>query len=336
MKNLLYIGNKLSQKGKTVTTIDTLSNLLAQEGFSVKAVSSKKNKWLRLLHMLYSIIRYAKWIDYVLIDTYSTQNFYYAYLCSKCCKLFNLKYLPILHGGNLPNRLINNPKLSRTIFKKAYLNIAPSGYIAEAFKNQGYSNIKCIPNTIEIDNYPFQEREISKVKLLWVRSFSKLYNPKLAIDVLNHLQENNISSSLCMVGPDNDGSLLETKNYAKSLGLEVEFTGKLSKNEWVKRSKNHNIFINTTNFDNMPISVIEAMALGLPVISTNVGGLPYFLENNKNALLVEPNNYKLFIEAIINLKTYKSNRLAIVKEARNTAETYKWQSIKKLWKATLV
>lgn len=52
MKNLLYIGNKLSQNGKTVTTIETLSHLLKQDGFKVKAVSTKQNKWLRLLDML--------------------------------------------------------------------------------------------------------------------------------------------------------------------------------------------------------------------------------------------------------------------------------------------
>ena len=336
MKNLLYIGNKLSQNGKTVTTIETLSHLLKQDGFKVKAVSTKQNKWLRLLDMLSSIVLQVRWADYVLIDTYSTQNFYYAYLCSQLCRLLNLNYLPILHGGNLPKRLEDNPKLSRAIFKHAYVNIAPSAYTEVAFKAKGFDNVKCIPNSIEINNYAFSNRAIESVNLLWVRSFSKLYNPKLAVDILHALQNKKIDSSLCMVGPDNDGSLLATKHYAASLGLDVTFTGKLSKKEWIARSKNYNVFINTTNFDNMPISVIEAMALGLPIVSTNVGGLPYFLTHNYNALLVAPNESKLFVNQIITLVNDEAKKTTLITNARHAASQYAWQSVKKLWKATLV
>lgn len=49
-------------------------------------------------------------------------------------------------------------------------------------------------------------------------------------------------------------------------------------------------FINTTNYDNKPISVIEAMACGLCIVSTNVGGISYLLEDEKDALLVPPDN----------------------------------------------
>ena len=50
-----------------------------------------------------------------------------------------------------------------------------------------------------------------------------------------------------MVGPDNDGALIETKALAKSLDLEVKFTGKLEKTEWIELSKSYNYFINTRN-----------------------------------------------------------------------------------------
>ena len=104
MKNLLYIGNKLSKTGKTETTILTLSDALRSEGYTVYAVSNKKNKLWRLLDMLLAILKCSKKVDCVLIDTYSTSNFYYAYLCSQFCRLLKLKYIPILHGGNLPKR----------------------------------------------------------------------------------------------------------------------------------------------------------------------------------------------------------------------------------------
>ncbi|WP_034057564.1 glycosyltransferase family 4 protein [Lacinutrix jangbogonensis] len=335
MRNLLYIGNKLSSKGKTATTIDTLSKALTAEGYTVKAVSNKKNKLLRLFDMLLSIVKNKNWADYVLIDTYSTQNFYYAYLCSQLCRFLKLKFIPILHGGDLPNRLKKNPKLCKSIFNNALVNVAPSEYIQSNFISLGYKNITIIPNAIDLDNYSFKQRTIEDVKLLWVRSFSKLYNPRLAVAILKAIQNRGIKASLTMVGPDNDGSLEDTKAYAESLNIVVNFTGKLSKKEWIKRSFDHNIFINTTNFDNMPVSVIEAMALGLPVISTNVGGLPFLIENEIDGVLVAPNSVDAFVSEIVAFMANHQKVEKLTIEARKKVEQYSWQVVKVKWKLIL-
>jgi len=331
MKKLLYIGNQLSQKGKTETTIDTLSKSLILEGYNVFTASKIRNKIVRLLDMLFHILKYRNQVDFVLIDTYSTRNFYYAYLCSQLCRLFKLQYIPILHGGNLSNRLYNNPKLSEKIFNNAYKNIAPSEYILSEFKKYGYHNLICIPNSIEFKNYPFKERVFDKIKLLWVRSFSEIYNPLLAIDILNQLIKKGFEASLCMVGPENDGSLKKAKAYAKKLNVVVKFTGKLSKQEWIDLSKNYNIFINTTNFDNMPVSVIEAMALGLPVISTNAGGLPFLIENRKDGILVKPNDINAFVNALKKMVNNMEYTNSVALNARRKVEYFDWEVVRKQW-----
>jgi len=100
----LYIGNKLSGKGLNTTIIETLSTQLTKEGYRVVAVSVFKNPFLRMLDMLSAVIRYRK-SDFVLIDTYSTSGFWFAFCVSQLCRLLRKKYIPILHGGNLPNRL---------------------------------------------------------------------------------------------------------------------------------------------------------------------------------------------------------------------------------------
>ncbi|CAH8295179.1 glycosyltransferase involved in cell wall biosynthesis [Mariniflexile fucanivorans] len=335
MKTLLYIGNKLSKSGKTETTIETLGKKLSSEGYSVVTSSNKKNKVLRLFDMLMAILKYAKKVDYVLIDTYSTSNFYYAYLCSQLCRFLKLKYIPILHGGNLPNRLKLSPKLCHSIFTNAYLNVAPSVYIQSEFKKYGYSNLIHIPNTINLQNYSFKERNFETIKLLWVRSFSEIYNPFLAVEILKSLLDEGIQASLCMVGPDNDGSLQKTKAYAKTLQVEVIFTGKLSKPEWIALSKDFNIFINTTHFDNMPVSVIEAMALGLPVISTNVGGMPFLIDNDNDGILVKPNTATEFVSAIKTIRSNPKKMNQMTFNARKKAESYNWDVVKNLWISVL-
>ncbi|MCH7525790.1 MAG: glycosyltransferase family 4 protein [Bacteroidetes bacterium] len=331
MKSILYIGNKLQNKRSNVSTIHTLGTLLESENYTVYYASSKANKVLRLLDMVFTFFKYKTKVDYVLIDTYSTQNFYFALVISQLCRLFNVKYIPNLNGGDLPMRLEKNPILCSWIFKNAYIKISPSQYLIDAFKNFGYKNVIYIPNTIVINNYEFRERDFTSIKLLWVRSFSEIYNSKLAIRVLKKLKEDNIDASLCMVGPDSDGSLSKVKKFAKKQKVTVNFTGKLSKKKWTNLSKDYNIFINTTNFDNAPVSVIEAMALGLPIVSTNVGGIPFLIANKKEGILVEQNNTEAMVNAIKSI--YNNNELAklLTINARRKVEQFDWQEVKKLW-----
>ncbi|WP_300569524.1 glycosyltransferase family 4 protein [Flavobacterium sp.] len=330
MKNLLYIGNKLFSHGLNKTTIETLGPLLEQEDYSIVYSSSQKNQVLRIFDMLWCVLKNRN-VDYVLIDTYSTSSFWYVFFTSQLCRLLKLKYIPFLHGGNLPNRLQNNPKISQVIFKNAYINVAPSHYLISKFETFGINNIIFIPNVLEIENYPFKKRENLQPKLLWVRSFATIYNPKMAVDVLLKLKKRYPEASLCMVGPDKDGSLEVIQKYASELQIDVKFTGKLSRNEWITLSQDFDVFINTTHFDNTPVSVMEAMALGLAIVSTNVGGIPFLVTHNKEAQLVPDSNEDLMVEAIVKIIEDQVYSQMQINLARQKAETFDWENVKKLW-----
>jgi glycosyltransferase involved in cell wall biosynthesis len=335
MRNLLYIGNQLEVRGGSPTAIDVLAPLLKKEGFKVKTASDKKNKLLRLLHMLQYVYANRHWANYAIIDTYSTRNFWYAVLSARLCRKLNLDYLLILHGGNLPRRLKNNPRLSKSLFQKAKLNIAPSRYLFEEFQQSGIKNLKYIPNSIFLENYSFKERKVLKPKLLWVRAFDEIYNPLLALKVLKDLLEYFPKGELCMVGPEKDKTFKECVNYAKTHNLPVEFTRKLSKPEWIKLSRNYDIFLNSTNIDNTPVSLIEAMALGIPIVSTNVGGIPYLLEHKKTGLLVSPGDEQAMLLAVKSLLNNPDLAEKLSRNARHQAESYDWKTVKEDWKEVL-
>ncbi len=330
-KNLLYIGNKLSKHGNTLTSIDTLGNFLELEGYKLFYASSKKNKVLRLLDMFYKTIRYSYKVDYVLIDVYSTQNYWYAFIISQLCRVLKLKYIAKLHGGDLPNRIKNSPFLSNLIFNNAYKTTAPSNYLMSIFSKNYGTNLIYIPNTIEINYYNFLKREFHQPKILWVRSFSKIYNPKMAIKVLSILKKDFPNALLTMVGPDKEYIIDDCKLYANELNVNVKFTGMLSKEDWIELSKDYNFFINTTHFDNTPISVIEAMALGLTVVSTNVGGIPYLLKNEENSILVNDNDAVTMANSIKKLIENPTITNLIAKNARAVVEEFDWNVVKHKW-----
>ncbi|MDT8414776.1 MAG: glycosyltransferase family 4 protein [Flavobacteriaceae bacterium] len=332
MTRILYIGNQLVEHGKNPTGVDTLSPKLIALGHTVVTTSGVKNKWIRLGDMLLTVVLHRSKTDLVLIDTYSTQNFYYAFFCGLLCRWLGLPYYPILHGGNLNHRLKKSPRMSRFLFKNAAKNIAPSLYMLDVFIKNGYQNTVHIPNHINLAAYPFTERKSVAAKLLWVRSFKDIYHPQMAVEVAHKLKEKGFEVSLCMVGPALDDTFQKCVARAQALKLDVEFTGRLSKPEWHALSREYDIFINTTHADNLPVSVLEAMALGLPVVSTQVGGIPFLIKHEQNGLLCPDSDAEDMAQQLIRLVENPVLAAKISQAGRLTAEAYDWERIKNKWR----
>lgn len=330
IKGVLYIGNDLSKRSGYVTTMDTLSSYLVKEGYCVFKTSGKQNKIQRLLDMCWTILKYRNKVSYILIDTFSTTNFFYALFTSQIARLIKLPYIPILHGGNLPHRLDKNPYLSELIFKNSYKNIAPSNYLKNEFLLRKFK-VEFIPNVLELDNLIFEDRQQIKPKFLWVRSFHNLYNPQLAVEVLYRIIQKYPEAKLCMVGPKKDDSFDSVSNLVTRYHLNdhVEFTGLLPKQEWYEKSKEYDFFINTTNFDNTPISVMEAMGLGLTIVSTDAGGMPFLIESGVDGILVEKDNANAMASAI--LKILETNNLSYMMNSRQKVETFSWPFVREKW-----
>lgn len=329
---ILYIGNKLEKSGRTPTTVDTLS-LQFGEFAEVISVSDRMNVALRFWDMCCSVFKHRD-ADYVVIDTYSTLAFYFAFAVSCCCRLLSKRYIPILHGGSLPERLDHSPKMSRLLFGRSFRNISPSGYLKAEFEKRGYGNIDVIPNNIEVSNYKFTVRDQYRPRLLWVRSFAEIYNCGMAVEVLNLVLKRYPEATLCMIGPDKDGSMAKTVDLANKYGIgdSLKITGQMTKEEWHKISEEYDIFISTTNFDNTPVSVIESMALGLPVVSTNVGGMPYLIENGVDGYLTEKGNPQMMAEKIFEITSSPEATQEIVGKARKKAESFAWGCVSELWR----
>lgn len=335
---ILYLGNQLSVHGTTPTSVETLGERLKEDHNIVQA-SSVKNQFFRLLHMWFMVIKYRK-ADFVLIDTYSTSAFLFAWTSALLARKLALRYIPVLHGGGLPERARKSPAKLTSYLKGAYKVVCPSPWLKEEMNKVIELEYKVVPNAIDRDDYPFTERKgftKSGPRMLWVRSFDKIYNPTLAVRVLEALKEQGYpQAELCMVGPDKDGSLADVQKLAKDLHIndKIRITGRLSKREWIELSTGYDVFINTTNVDNTPVSVIESLALGLPVISTNVGGIPHILESGKSGILVEAGSVDSFVNAIRSLED-AGLYSKLAGNGRTLAEGYSWDRVRPAWMSIL-
>ena len=333
---VLYVGNKLSHHGYTPGVIETLGLQLEKCGYKVLYAGTIKSQVFRLIQILYKTLTIGRRVDYILIDTYSTTAFWYAYLAGRLAKLIGTKYIPILHGGDLPKRLQRSKRACDKLFNNSYANVAVSGYLKHEFEKAGYRTV-VIPNSIEISKYSFRLRDQPRPKLLWVRSFHRQYNPMMAADVLAGLLQSHPDAELCMVGPDKDGSLGEFKDYIRKKSIEehVKISGKLSKEDWISLSENYDFFINTTNVDNTPVSVIEAMAHGMIVVSTNAGGIPYLIEKDKEGCLVNIADSTAMSKTITDLISNPLIVSTLSNSARLKAEAVDNKSVVMLWEKLL-
>jgi len=331
--NLLLIGNHFAGEDHNQNIWQDLAFQLIESNFGVFVTSRKKKKILRLLDMLYTIWNRRSHYQIAQVDVFSGSAFKWAFLSAWLAKKLHKPVILTLHGGNLPGYASRHPGRVKWLLEKADAVTAPSGYLQEAM--QPYrQDITLIPNALDISRYPFIERTKIQPNLVWLRAFHRIYNPELAIRVVHALQDEFPDVHLIMVGPDKgDGSLQDCQALSTELGVadRIEFIGKVAKPDVPACLNKGDIFINTTNYDNTPISVMEAMACGLCVVSTNVGGVPYLISQPSNGLLVKPDDVQDLAGSIRALLTEPDICSAISRNARSTVERFDWSRVMPLW-----
>jgi glycosyltransferase involved in cell wall biosynthesis len=137
-----------------------------------------------------------------------------------------------------------------------------------------------------------------------------------------------------MLGPSKgDGSRESVKDLALKLDVVERLTcmGQVSKDEVPHWLQQGDIFLNTTRVDNTPVSVLEAMACGLCIVSTNVGGIPYLLEHEKDALLVPGDDSAAMAKAVQRLLTEDGLAERLTGNARRKVEQFDWSNILPSW-----
>lgn len=330
---ILLIGNHLSGHRNNLNISQDLAQHLNSARYQVNTTSNKNNKLLRLADMIYTIWHHRHEYDIAQMDVFSGQAFVWAYLSAKLLKNIHKPFILTLHGGNLPVFSIHHPSQVKWLLNHANAVTVPSRYLQDTMRS--YRNdLILIPNALDINLYSCVKHDPPKPILVWLRAFHEIYNPGLAVRVLDILQKETPESRLIMVGPDKgDGSLQKTKSLAIQFGVEdfIEFSGGVPKQEvpmWLNRG---DIFINTTNYDNTPVSVMEAMACGLCIVSTNVGGVPYLIEDGLDGLLVPVDNAEAMAAAVRRIITEPGLAARLSTNARKKAESFDWHIVLPRW-----
>ena len=299
---ILFIGNYLSKHGLNPTAIEDLAEAISKK-YNVKKSSDKKNRLYRLMDMILIIIKSRNNCKLIIVDVFSTQAFLFAVIVIFFAIFFKIPFIPVLRGGYLSKRFKSYPRLTNYLFSRSRIIICPSSFFKKKFEGNRFL-IRIIPNYIDLENYNFKKRINLSPNLLWVRSIHSIYNPIMAIRALMIIRKVYPDAKLCLVGPIKEDAIFSNiKTIINKFRLEnnVKITGQLSKKKWAKLSEDYDVFINTSNIDNTPVTLLESMALGLPIVSTNVGGIPDLVENNETGILVNKDKEEEMARGILHL-----------------------------------
>jgi glycosyltransferase involved in cell wall biosynthesis len=287
--------------------------------------------------MLFTVWRDRQRYQVAAIDVYSGNAFAWAEAACSMLRKVHKPYVLMLHGGNLPKFAASRAARVKKLLSSACAVTTPSRYLIETMKPYG-RNILLIPNAIEVGNYPFKLRNPAAPRLVWLRAFHATYQPELAVQTLAMLLNDFPNLRLTMIGPDKgDGSLDRARREAEKLqvGDRLVIAGGVSKNQVSEKLAASDIFLNTSRADNTPVSVIEAMACGLSIVSTNVGGIPFLLQHERNALLVGENDPPAMAAAVRRILTDRDLSARLSGNARHDAEHFDWSAIVPQWNILL-
>lgn len=334
---VLLVGNFLSATKGVRGVCEDLAQELKAAGWSVTTASSQPGRFARLADFLLTVWRYRDRYQVAQVDVFSGPAFLWAELVCLALRIAKKPYVLTLHGGNLPAFAKRSGKRVPHLLQSASAVTAPSGYLLEqmCIYRQG---ILLLPNSLELTNYSFKHRAHPILDLMWLRAFHDIYNPSLAIKVLALLAKEFPSVRLAMVGPDKgDGSRDKMMSLARELGVHDRVTcpGKVPKSATAHWLQQGDIFLNTARVDNTPVSVIEAMACGLCVVSTNVGGIPYLLKDEWDALLVPSGDETAMAAAIRRIVTEAGLAARLSQNGRRKVEEFGWSNILPRWENLL-
>jgi glycosyltransferase involved in cell wall biosynthesis len=329
---LCFVGSMLGRNPGYITTqSQILSDLFKDVGYQVISVSAKLNPYLRLAEVVSTLIRRRREIDILMLDIYSGRSFVLEDIASWLGRRFGHRIVMVLHGGAMPEFMARHPKWTRRVLDRADLIVAPSPYLARAIAPLGYQ-AHIIPNVIDLCEYSYQHRRKLRPRLFWMRSFHPIYNPEMAIRVLARLRQEIPEATLVMAGTDK-GLAQEIRERADDLGLNgaVRFVGFLDMAGKAREGSTSDIFINTNRIDNTPVTVLEACAMGLPVVCTNVGGLADLLKHEETGLLVSDDDDEAMAEAIRRLIDDPKLAEHLSANGRRLAERFAWEKVKSQW-----
>lgn len=320
---ILLISNFEEGVGGISVQVSALRDKLRGEGHTCDILSTK-GATAKRIRAIFALLFKGRKYEVFHIHACSDRGFLPAIMGINIGRLLKKRIVLTFHGGGAEGFFKRKQGLVKRYLSRTSANIVLSGFIGRVFDQYGIP-YTVIPNMLESDDSAFRARTEIKPKFIGIRSFTETYNIKCTLKAFEAVRKKYSDASLTLLG---DGPLrAELEQYVSDHHLQnVTFVGQVPNTEIYRYLDDADIMVSSSRFDNMPVSVLEGFKAGLLVISSNVGGVPYMIEDGKNGLLFDSDNDVQMAEKMIAAVDHPEATLRMIENAHHCLDAYKWEN----------
>lgn len=244
-------------------------------------------------------------------------------------KLYGKKVILHYHSGEAEDHLRHWRWTTRPIMWLADTMITPSGFLVDVFAQFGL-RARAIFNVIDLNQFHFRERRPFRPVFLTSRLLEPLYNVGCVLRAFSLIQQQYPEARLTVAG---DGWMRpQLEELARDLDLRnTKFTGRIPFDDMAAVYDAADIYLTATDIDNMPSSITECFTCGLPVVTTDAGGLSYILTTEETGLMVPCGDHEALAASAIRLLVDQELATRIARQAREAALRFTWDAVRGDW-----
>jgi asparagine synthase (glutamine-hydrolysing) len=219
--------------------------------------------------------------------------------------------------------------IAAAMARRMGIKVVPSNYLGDVFNEFGIE-VKVVPNLVDGEHISYRERTEIRPVLLCTRPCEPYYAIEDVLRAFGLVQSEYGQAQLILVG---GGSLEnEMRKLSAELRLNhVEFEGRVSQERIGALCDRADIFINASVVDNMPVSLLEAFAAGIPMASTAAGGIRYMVEHDRTGLLSAPRDWRQLGNNVLRLLRDPQLAATLATNARRQSQDYRWEVLREQW-----
>ena len=244
-------------------------------------------------------------------------------------RLFRKPVVLHYHSGEADDHLTRWRRVVAPLLRMVSEIVVPSTYLQRVFAAHGYK-ARVIPNVIDTTRFRTRDRIRLRPRLLSVRNLENYYRVDNTIRAFAELKRWFPDAMLTIAGFGSQEQ--ELRRLAAQLRVDnVRFLGKVSQNDLPAIYDEADIFVNSSVVDNQPVSILEAFASGLPVVSTGTGDIAAMLREGAAGLLVKPDDPEGMASAVTRLVEDARLSQRVVREASQEVERYTSRHVREQW-----
>jgi glycosyltransferase involved in cell wall biosynthesis len=340
-RSIMLVGPLPPPSGGMANQTRQLAQLLAAEGCEVTTVQVNlpyRPAWIGHIRGVRAIFRLAAYVLRLrreirhaeLIHVMANSGWAWHLCAAPAIWMGSLRGVPVVvnyRGGDAEAFFATGFGRIRPTLARARAVIVPSGFLLRVFERYGVA-ARIVPNIVSLEAFRPADTTPAAPHLLVARNLEPVYDVGTALRAFAIVAERFRDACLTVAGSGPDREQLGRLTQQLGIADRVRFTGSLENSELPALYGAANVAVNSSLVDNFPISLLEAMASGVPIVSTNVGGIPYLVEHERTALLVPPRNPVALANAVLRLFDDRSLALRLRAAGIEAAQRYAWPQVR--------